>query len=375
MLTGKFTDEHSEELKRGISIRLGYADMSIRKCPKCKGAAAYSTFPKCFSCSSDTKHLRTLSVVDVPGHETLMATVLTGASLIDGALLVIAANEKCPQPQTKEHLAVLNISGIKNIIVVQNKIDLVDAKEAKKNYDSIKKFLKGSVAENAPIIPVSAQHRANIEVLLKAIQDILKTPKHDAKKNPKMLVARSFDVNKPGTEIENLVGGVVGGSVVEGVFKSGEEIEILPGIKQNNKWSPLKTKITSINKGKTLATEGTPGGLLALSTTLDPYIAKSDNLVGSVIGLHGKMPPVWNTLKLEMHLIEGINEKQEPVRAQEPILMGVGTARTIGVCTQPGNVSEFTLKIPVCADIGEKVALSRQVSGRFRLVGYGLIKK
>ncbi|MCK4550576.1 MAG: translation initiation factor IF-2 subunit gamma, partial [Candidatus Aenigmarchaeota archaeon] len=141
------------------------------------------------------------------------------------------------------------------------------------------------------------------------------------------------------------------------------------------KWSPLKTKITSINKGKTLATEGTPGGLLALSTTLDPYIAKSDNLVGSVIGLHGKMPPVWNTLKLEMHLIEGINEKQEPVRAQEPILMGVGTARTIGVCTQPGNVSEFTLKIPVCADIGEKVALSRQVSGRFRLVGYGLIKK
>ncbi|MCK4555628.1 MAG: translation initiation factor IF-2 subunit gamma, partial [Candidatus Aenigmarchaeota archaeon] len=93
MLTGKFTDEHSEELKRGISIRLGYADMHIRKCPKCDEPLCYSTFPKCFHCAAETAHQRTVSFIDCPGHETLMATVLTGASLMDGAILVIAANE------------------------------------------------------------------------------------------------------------------------------------------------------------------------------------------------------------------------------------------------------------------------------------------
>ena len=375
MLTGKFTDEHSEELKRGISIRLGYADMNINKCPKCKDASGYTTFPKCFTCGSDTKHLRTLSIVDVPGHETLMATVLTGASLLDGAILVIAANEKCPQPQTKEHLAVLNISGIKNIIVVQNKIDLVDAAGAKKNYDSIKAFLKGSVAENAPIIPISAQHKANIEVLLKAMQDILITPKHDSKKNSKMLVARSFDVNRPGTKISKLLGGVIGGSIVDGVFKPGDEVELRPGVKQNNDWNPIKTKIISINKGKSSVKEGTPGGLIAISTTLDPYIAKSDSLVGNVVGIPGKMPPVWKTLKLEINIIEGLHETKENILKNDPILMGVGTARTIGVCTQPGKTSDFVLKLPVCADIGDKVALSKQVSGRFRLIGYGIVKK
>ncbi|NOR85188.1 translation initiation factor IF-2 subunit gamma [archaeon] len=375
MLTGKFTDEHSEELKRGISIRLGYADMTINKCPKCSGAAAYSTFSKCFICGSDTKHLRTLSVVDVPGHETLMATVLTGASLLDGAILVIAANEKCPQPQTKEHLAVLNISGIKNIIIVQNKIDLVDAKGAKENYDSIKTFLKGSVAENAPIIPISAQHKANIEVLLNAIQDILITPKHDSKKNPKMIVARSFDINKPGKKIKDLIGGVVGGSIVDGAFKPGDEIELRPGIKQNNDWAAIKTKILSINKGKTSVMQGTSGGLVALSTTLDPYVAKSDSLVGTVIGLPGKMPPVWKTLKLEINIIDGLHDTKENILKNDPILMSVGTARTIGVCTQPGKTSDFILKLPVCADISDKVALSKQIAGRFRLIGYGIVKK
>lgn len=390
-LTGKFTDEHSEELKRGISIRLGYADMVIRKCPKCaeelktrrpgdpetSDSSCYTTMPKCLAHNVDTEVVRSLSVIDVPGHETLMATVLTGASLMDGAILVIAANEEVPQPQTAEHLQVMNIVGIKNIIIVQNKIDLVDEGQLMKNYQQIRDFVKGSVAENAPIIPVSAQHRANIDVLLEAIAEVLVPLPKDKSAEPLMYVARSFDVNRPGTGINALVGGVVGGSVVKGEFRQGDAIEIRPGAKTDNKWVPLKSKIISMNKGGAFVDSGTAGGLLSIGTALDPSLTKSDNLVGNVLGMEGKLPPVFNALKLAVHFMQRATDaakaKQE-LKPNDALLMNVNTARTVGVCTKPGNIAEFALKIPVCASIGDKVALSRQIEGKWRLVGWGEIK-
>ena len=375
MLTGKFTDEHSEELKRGISIRLGYADMHIRKCPKCDEPLCYSTFPKCFHCATETAHQRTVSFIDCPGHETLMATVLTGASLMDGAVLVIAANEPCPQPQTAEHLEVMNIGGIKNIVIVQNKIDIVTEEEAFKNYTAIKAFVKGSVAENAPIIPVSAQHRANIEALISAIEKFIPTPEKDTKKDPLLYVARSFDVNKPGTSIPKLGGGVIGGSLVEGTLKVGDNIEIVPGIKVGDKYKPITTKVVSIMKGGVALDTGTPGGLLAIGTELDPAIAKSDNLIGNIAGIPGKLPPVRNTLNLETKMLERkiVDNMPERIVEKNALLMNVGTARTVGVCTKVGKNHEFALKLPVAAAKGDKVALSMQVEGRWRLIGYGLV--
>ena len=94
-----------------------------------------------------------------------MATMLSGAAIMDGAILVIAADEPCPQPQTREHLAAAEVSGIKNLIIVQNKIDIVDEKRALESYKEIKNFVKGTVAEKAPIIPISAQRGINIDVL------------------------------------------------------------------------------------------------------------------------------------------------------------------------------------------------------------------
>ncbi len=379
MLTGKFTDEHSEELKRGISIRLGYADMDIRKCPKCEEPLCYTTLKKCINDGSDTVHERMYSIVDLPGHETLMATVLSGASLMDGAILVIAANEKCPQSQTTEHLSVLNIAKIKNIIIVQNKVDLVDEKQALANYNQIKEFVKGSIAEDAPIIPVSAQHRANIDLLLEAIIDIMAVPKKDEKCDPKMYVARSFDVNKPSSPIKGLVGGVIGGTLVQGKLKEGDEIELRPGIKVNDKWTPVTTTITSISQGSQRLKVGTSGGLLAVGTLFDPYLSKSDGLSGNVVGHVGKLPPVRNDLKIEVHLIERIVglEKDQQVKQileNDVLMMNVGTAKTVGICTVAGNTASFKLKLPVCADVGDKVALSKQINGRWRLIGYGIIQ-
>ncbi len=380
-LTGKFTDEHSEELKRGISIRLGYADFTIRKCPKCDVPQAYTVLPVCFYCGSQTEPVKTASIVDCPGHETLMATTLTGAALMDYAILVIAANEPCPKPQTVEHFMAAEIAGIEKFIVVQNKIDLVDEEQARENYRQIREFLKGTKAENAPIIPVSAQLRANIDVLLYAIDREFPAPKRDLTKSPLMYVARSFDVNKPGTSIEKLVGGVLGGSIMQGKLKVGDEIEIRPGIRgEDGRYHSVITEITSLMQGNKRLEEATPGGLVAIGTLLDPAFTKADAMVGNIIGHVNELPPVYYDVVLEYHPLERILESGEKFKVERinpgtPLLMNVGTARTVGVCTKGGSDTiEAKLKLPICAQPGSKIALSMQIDGRWRLVGYGVLK-
>ncbi|MEM3541392.1 MAG: translation initiation factor IF-2 subunit gamma, partial [Candidatus Bilamarchaeaceae archaeon] len=175
-LTGKWTDTHSEEIKRGISIRLGYADAVVRHCKKCNRITLKE---ECPVCKEKTDIKRKISFVDAPGHETLMATVIAAASILDGALFLIAANEPCPQPQTVEHMIVLNALGIKNIIIVQTKIDLVSKEKALENYRQIKEFLKGTIAENAPVIPVAANVGLNIDELVAEIEKNIPTPKRD----------------------------------------------------------------------------------------------------------------------------------------------------------------------------------------------------
>ena len=290
-LTGVWASRHSEELKRGITIKLGYADMPIYKCPKCEPPKNYTVKPYCEGCNSEAEFVRAISFVDAPGHEALMATMLSGAAIMDGAILVIAADEPCPQPQTREHLAAAEVSGIKNLIVVQNKIDIVDEKRALESYKEIKNFVKGTVAEKAPIIPISAQRGINIDVLLGAIEAIIPSPKRDETKPPLMYIVRSFDVNKPGTAIEELEGGIIGGTIAQGKFAVGEEIEIRPGISVEREgktvYDPLISEIVSLHAGEGSVKEATCGGLVGVGTLLDPSYSKADGLTGSIAGKAG----------------------------------------------------------------------------------------
>lgn len=380
-LSGKWTDTHSEELKKGITIRLGYADFTIYKCDKCD---FYTTKDKCLKCNGVAVPLRKISLVDAPGHESLMATMLSGAAIVDGAILLIAANEKCPQPQTKEHLMALHISGIKNIIVIQNKVDLVSHEEALKNYQQIKDFLSTTEYRDAPIIPISARANVNVDVLVRAIQEYFPTPKKDLKKNSIMLVARSFDVNKPGAKPNKLLGGVLGGTVKQGKFKVGEEIEIVPGYmtEQKNKkvWKPLKTKIIQIFSGGVPVKEITPGGSMALGTALDPNAVKSDNLTGSLVGVPGKLPPVHYQITLETNLLERVvgtkeETKVKPLAKNEVLMLNVNSAATIGIVLNPSKKkTTCILKKPICANPGDRITISRRVGDRFRLIGYGVLK-
>jgi translation initiation factor 2 subunit 3 len=374
-LSGKWADTHSEEVKRGITIRLGYADSTFYKTKDAK----YTSKKE-----KDAKFLRKVSFVDAPGHESLMATMLSGAAIMDGALVMVAANEKCPQPQTIEHLMALDILGVKNIIIVQNKIDLVDEKQALENYKEIKDFLNTTNYKDAPIIPISAQHNINIDMLIETIETTLKTPEQNLDLDPVMFVARSFDINKPGSKLKDWVGGILGGILKQGKLKKGDEIEIKPGleyIEKNQKiWKPLKTKIVGIVSGGSKINEIKPGGSMALLTSLDPSIVKSDSLTGSIVGIPGKLPPTLYDITIDVSLLKRVvGAKQEldvdNLKPNEVLMLNVNSSATVGVVTNINkNIIILKLKRPVCAEKGSRITISRLIEHRFRLIGFGIIK-
>ena len=383
-LSGIWTDTHSEERKRGISIKLGYADTAFYKTDK---GEYYATGKRPGGGNDDVTELqRVVSFVDAPGHETLMAIMITGASIMDGAMLMVAANETCPQPQTREHLMALEIAGIKNIVIVQNKIDLVTKERAIESYNEIKNFLKGTIVEDAPIIPVSAHHDVNLDILIQAIEATIPTPDRSQDKRAIMHVARSFDINRPGTRPTKLRGGVIGGSIVEGEFQKDDEILIGPGrkIEKGNKvhYEPIRTKVSSMQGGGLNLDNMHAGGLCGMATPLDPAVTTADNLSGQVVARVGDLPEVREKVDISVSLMEKMvsGEGEEPnqimpLRSNEMLMVNVATATSVGVVSNPKKDSAtLTLRLPICADKGQRISLSRRVGARWRLIGHGTIQ-
>ncbi|MGC8710354.1 MAG: translation initiation factor IF-2 subunit gamma [Candidatus Micrarchaeia archaeon] len=377
-ITGVFTDKHSESIKRSMTIKLGYADAIIRKCENCEGPEAYTTSLKCENCEGEARPVRRISLLDAPGHEMLMATAIAGSNIIDAVLFVIAATEPCPMPQTKEHLMVMSILKIKKIIIVQTKIDIVGKEKALAHYKQIKNFVKGTIAEEAPVIPVVASKGINVDVLLEAISKI-EPPERDINGEPLMYIARSFDVNKPGTPIENLIGGVIGGSIAKGKFRKGEEIEIRPGFdissdKKREEYKTIITRIESMSTSTGEIEEAIAGGLIAISTDMDPAFTKADSLAGCVAGHVGKLPDMVKEFTMEYHPIERSDIPKQALKEGEPIILGVGTATTVGyINLVRKNKVKVTLKHQVCTDKSAKISVLRNFSQRWRLTGYGVI--
>ncbi len=369
-LSGKFTDTHSEELKRGITIKLGYADATI------------SNDNGFYNIQGKGTPVRYISFIDAPGHEMLMATMLSGAAIIDAAILVIAANEGI-KPQTKEHFAALQAKNIKNIIIVQNKIDLVSKEQALKSYNEVKKFIKGTIAENSPVIPISAQQEINIDKILEELAKF-KIPERDSKGNPIFLVARSFDINKPGTQIKNLHGGVLGGILKKGTLKVGDEIEIKPGltIKKHNEqiYKPLITKIISLHKGKDSVDEIVPGTSISIETELDPSLTKSDSLIGCLASKKSILPEITYKIKIKEKLLEHVfgtadNQKVEPIKPTEMLMFSINTTITVGKVEKiKDNVLEVLLKIPIISLAGDNVGIARNINNHWRLIGWGTLE-
>ena len=314
---------------------------------------------------------------------------------MDSALLLIAGNQPCPQPQTSEHLAAVEIMKLKHIIILQNKIDIIIKEQgaAQKQHEDIKKFIAGSIAESAPIIPISAQLKMNIDVVIDYICRI-PIPLRDFTASPQMIVIRSFDVNKPGEDAENLKGGVAGGTILKGVFKIGDEVEIRPGIIRRDQKSgqvsstALFSKITSLKADENHLMFAVPGGLIGVGLKVDPFITRSDRLVGQIIGHPGKMPEVVVEIDCQYYLLRRLlgvkNEggadksksKVQKLKVDEILLINIGSTSLGGKVTSfNSDVARIQFMNPVCANEGEKIAMSRRIDRNFRLIGWGQIKK
>jgi len=335
--------------------------------------------------------VRHVSFVDCPGHDILMATMLNGAAVMDAALLLIAGNESCPQPQTSEHLAAIEIMKLKHILILQNKIDLIKEAQALEQHEQILKFIEGTVAEGAPVIPISAQLKYNIEVVCEYITKKIPIPERDFLSEPRLIIIRSFDVNKPGSEVEELRGGVAGGSILRGVLRVGQEIEIRPGLVSKDSegkltCQPIFSRIVSLFAEQNDLMYAVPGGLIGVGTKVDPTLCRADRMVGQVLGAVGHLPSIYTELEVSYYLLRRLlgvrtegdkkGAKVAKLTKNEVLMVNIGSLSTGGrVIAVKADLAKIGLTTPVCTEVGEKIALSRRIDKHWRLIGWGQIRR
>ena len=394
-ISGVQTTKHKIEKERNITYVLGYANAKLYKCPKCPEPECYKSFesdkddaPKCDKCKETLELLRHISFVDCPGHDILMATMLNGAAVMDAALLLVSSNEPCPQPQTSEHLTAVENMNLENIIIIQNKIDLIKEENAKEHYKQIKTFVQGTKAAQSPIIPVSAQLQYNIDCVIYYLCH-LPVPKRDFVSPPRFIVVRSFDINYPGEEAENLQGGVAGGTLIRGVLRIGEIVEIRPGIVSKDpngqkKISPIYSRIVSLKAEKNDLIYAIPGGLIGIGLKIDPFLTRGNRLVGKILGHPGKLPDIYEKIVVKTHLltrllgVKGSNKNKVHVgeiKMSEILLVNAGSTAVGSVVNdikgENNDIITFSLAYPICSEISEKIAISRKIGHAWRLIGWG----
>jgi translation initiation factor 2 subunit 3 len=396
-ISGVQTVRFKNELERNITIKLGYANAKLYVSDEPPGklgryTARTSSHPDTFTDDGKNYTLqRHVSFVDCPGHDILMATMLNGAAVMDAAMLLVAGNEPCPQPQTSEHLAAIEIMRLQNIIILQNKVDLIKEDAAVAQHDQIRKFVAGTVADQAPIIPISAVLKYNIDVVVEYLVRKVPVPPRDFSSVPRLIVIRSFDVNKPGEDVQNLLGGVAGGSILQGVLKVGDEIEVRPGIVSKDseggiKCVPIMSRIISLKTEKNQLQYAVPGGLIGVGTKIDPTLTRADRLVGQVLGVKGTLPDVFTELEITFYLLrrllgvktqEGSKQaKVQKLAKTEVLMVNIGSTATGGkVLAVKQDLAKIVLTNPVCTSEGEKIALSRRVDKHWRLIGWGEIRR
>ncbi|MCH2525850.1 MAG: selenocysteine-specific translation elongation factor [Dehalococcoidia bacterium] len=223
-LTGTDPDRLAEEKQRGLTIDLGFA---------------WLTLPNGIE----------VSIVDVPGHEKFIRNMLAGVGAIDLGLLVVAANESI-MPQTREHISILEVLGIQNIIVVISKSDLVDQELSDLVKEEIDELLRETHFNKAAIVMVSAITGEGIQKLIESIERLLtNVDPTEILTRPRLSVDRSFTISGFGT--------VVTGTLIGGSVSVGQEIEIIP--------SGTKSRIRGIQSHKQKLQTARPGRRVALN--------------------------------------------------------------------------------------------------------------
>jgi translation initiation factor 2 subunit 3 len=374
-LTGIKTQRHTNEKKRNITIKQGYGNMKIWL-----NDMEYHTTNSDYETYNDYELVNHISFVDCPGHQELIQTMLSSVTLMDGAIIVIAVNQSLyNKPQLIQHIAAAKLAKIKKIIICLNKIDLVSKEvvyERKRELDEI--LLKYNI-EPYIIIPTSFNKKINLSYLVKTLMLLFNPLEHiNSNNNLIFNISRSFDVNKAGTNWDNIVGGVVGGSLSSGCLKIGDEIEIRPGhvIKKNDKFicEPINTKILSIKTDNILLDTIYSGGLVGIGTDLDPFYSKNDKLVGNIIGIPGTLPSIYSNIILDTTLINDFGFEWIP-KENDDIILQIGTKTFNGnVINIDNNNLSISLNKPICININQHIIICKNINNILKIVGEGYMK-
>lgn len=369
-LTGIKTQRHSDEMKRNITIKPGYANMKIYK----KDDILNTT-------EGDLVHH--VSFIDCPGHYQLIVTMMSCIKLMDGIILVVSAGEPIEKkPQLIHHIMAIKMSGIKNIIVLLNKLDLVKKSVAIERYSKLCELLNKYDIIPKVIIPVSMNHNIGVNNVLINIMKFMGPDKiiEKNKENPFFMISRSFDINHVNINYTDMVGGVIGGSLIGGTLKIGDEIEILPGIISKNpdntiNYKPHYTKIISL-KSETIELENiSSGGLIGIGTNIDPFYCKKDAMIGMIAGLKGTLPPVYYEITIKYNEIKFDDYEWAPFISKSMTVI-VGTNSIEGKINNI-DVNYINIKFnkPACISDDSLIILCDKTSDSFHIVAYGNIEK
>ena len=244
-LTGIDPDRLAEEKERGMTIDLGFAWLKL------PGG-------------------REVGIVDVPGHEGFIKNMLAGVGGIDAALLVVAADEGI-MPQTREHLAILDLLGVQRGVVALTKADLVDEEWIELVREEVAEQLKPTTLANAEIIPVSAYTGEGLPALVAQFERIFdETEERQNIARPRLPIDRVFTMTGFGT--------VVTGTQLDGVFKTGQEVEVQP--------QGLKTRIRNLQMHRRQVEMTTPGNRVAMNLA---NVSRNELERGNVVALSGQL--------------------------------------------------------------------------------------
>lgn len=367
-ITSTNTRRYKKEQEQGGTRKLGYANAKIFKCDKCPEPLCYTSGSgetieiNCENCNDKTKLIRHFSIVDCPGHDSLMATMLNGTSVMDFTILVESvSNSVFPGKQTKEHLKITEISKIPNICVCLNKIDVYKKEDTIERMKLLKKYLAETTCKDNDIIPISANSKINYKYILQDIVD--KTKNFNLEESEenicKMFGVRSFNINKQYSDYKDIKGGVIGGSISYGKLNKGDEITIYPGhiISADKQCCPIKTKVLEMLSEKNQLDTAHSGGLIAVQTEIDSFFTSQDKLIGSCIIKGEPKIKVFHSIRI---LTEIFNEKY-PVNTGDKIYVNCNSKNIIcnvEKMNKKKTKMELTGTYPICAEIGDKINIS-----------------
>lgn len=364
-LTGVNPMKFQKEAERNMTLKLGYTNAKFYKCETCPKPYCYqinSENNKCNQCESKLKLVLHVSFVDSPGHTELQSTALSGAANMDYCILVVSAD--CTQdPETNEHYKVIKILDLESkSVIAHNKIDLVTKIQALEHYKLIRENFNIDT-----VIPMCAQFGFGLNRLIQYLVETIKNPINDTFLNKinlplKVSIIRSFDVNKPGTLIKNLIGSVVGCTIKSGYIKIGDKIKIIPGIcKANGTTQVLEAIVCSLQTENTQLQIAYPGGLIGIGLSIDPSLSKEDRLVGNfIVGINDTNNKIFKTLSIEYHKYS--EEDIIEIKINDVLICMLGSIkRNIKIINidSDNKILKFNSHSSMAGEIGDKIIITK----------------